>query len=105
MITRHRLTSKDLHEGRLVSWSKSEYVTAHPSNRVYFNANIFTESEGKVWYGDLDVTVSMSVLQSIANEGKETLYILRELDGRFGNETIDISVIKSKAVEIIKPEI
>ena len=71
---------------RMISGSKSGYRERNPGNEVYFNANIFTLEEGKVWYGDLDVTKDLSALEEIAKTIGKDLYILREMDGRFENE-------------------
>jgi len=74
------------HIGRMISGSKSGYRERNPNNEVYFNANIFTLEEGKVWYGDLDLTKDLSILETIAKSTGKDLYILREMDGRFENE-------------------
>jgi len=70
----------------------------HPENVVYFNANIFTLSEGKIWWGDLDLTAEGETLKSIASSMGEDLFILREMDGRFENESLPQGEIISKAV-------
>jgi hypothetical protein len=90
--------------GRLLNWSKSTYRFAYPDNVVYFNANIFTQ-QGKQWYGDLDLTLDESKLKLIAREIKENLYVLKEMDGRFGGELEPIEKIKGKAVKVISHEI
>lgn len=69
-----------------------------PENEVYFNANIFVLGEGKIWYGDLDVTKDMDRLENIAKELGKDLYILREMDGRFGNEELKDSEIITRAM-------
>ena len=50
-----------------------------------FNANLCID-EGKVWYGDIDVTKSKNDLQEIADKTGKKLYVLFEMDGRFDNE-------------------
>jgi hypothetical protein len=89
--------------GKMLSWSKSDYRTNHPNNEVFFNCNIFTEEDGKIWYGDVDYTKEYTILEKIATKLDRNLYILKELDGRFDNENLDISQIKKKALKIIKP--
>lgn len=84
--------------GRMISGSKSRYRERFPDNEVYFNANIFVLGEGKVWYGDLDVTKDREDLQKIASQLGKDLYILREMDGRFENESISDSKILTSAV-------
>jgi hypothetical protein len=82
--------------GKLISNSKSGYLENYPKNKVYFNANVFTEGE-KIWYGDLDVTLSIENLQGLSDDLNSNLYILREMDGRFGNEEnprLENSVLK-----------
>jgi hypothetical protein len=79
--------------GRMVSFSKSSYREKYPDNEVYFNANIFVLGEGKIWYGDVDVTKDMTSLQNIAREIGKDLYVLSEMDGRFENENLEDSEI------------
>lgn len=64
--------------------SKSGYRAAHPHCKFIPNANIFSESDGKVWWGDLDLHADKSTLEKIAKQLGYQLYILRESDGRFG---------------------
>lgn len=45
-----------LFSGRMISHSKSGYKEKFPYKEVYFNANIFVLGEGKIWYGDIDIT-------------------------------------------------
>ena len=87
--------------GRLISGSKSMYRTQYPDHIVVFNANIITEEFGKIWYGDLDITLDFDRLYDIAKSNNIKFYILRELDARFGNETQDISILKNNAIAII----
>ena len=89
--------------GRMISGSKSGYRSMYPDNEVYFNANIFTK-EGKVWFGDLDLTKEDAALQSIADESKKTLYVLSEMDGRFENENLPEKQIKKVAKRVYKPK-
>ena len=84
--------------GRMISGSKSQYRSLHPDNFICFNANIFTEEYGKVWYGDIDLTKDEDVLRKIANEAGVVIYLLRELSGRFGKEDDPINVWKPKAI-------
>jgi hypothetical protein len=83
--------------GRMVSHSKSGYMNKFPDNEVYFNANIFILGEGKIWYGDIDVTKEKEQLENVAREIGKDLYILTEMDGRFGNEELKDSEIITKA--------
>ena len=72
--------------GRLISGSKTLYRKRYPKNFVCFNANIFVEDLGKVWWGDIDITKEHKKLLEIAEKLNLDLYILYEMDGRFGNE-------------------
>lgn len=72
--------------GAIISGSKSGYVERNPDNLAVFNSNICTE-EGKIWWGDLDVTLSQSKLSDLAFEIEEDIYVLYEMDGRFENES------------------
>jgi hypothetical protein len=84
---------------RMISGSKSGYVNKHPKNQVVFNANVFS-AEGKIWYGDLDLTLDCDKLQDAANELDFDLYILREHDGRFDNEELVFEEVKKRAVKV-----
>ncbi len=89
-----------LYIGRMVSGSKSGYLLKYPKNKVIFNANVITTS-GKVWYGDLDVTVSEDVLKKISKEIGEPLFILYEMDARFGSEERDITELAKDAMFVV----
>lgn len=88
---------------RMISGSKSGYRNAHPDNLVCFNANIFVLGEGKVWFGDLDLTLDDEKLKEVAEESGNDLYVLREMDGRFGNENLpDDKIIELAVAKISK---
>jgi len=89
--------SEKLLRGRMISSSKSSYRDRFPDNEVYFNSNIFVLGEGKIWYGDIDVTIEKEQLENVAREIGKDLYILSEMDGRFGNEELKDSEIITKA--------
>lgn len=94
--------SHGLYMGRLVGQSKIGYMRSHPENEVVFNGNIIVESQGKIWFGDIDVTLESGKLQKIADTIMEDLYILRELDARFENEGKAFKFYKDKAINVIK---
>ncbi len=85
--------------GRMLSTSKSRYREAYPESEVYFNANIFTKNLGKIWWGDIDLTTEGEILQSIANQTGEDLFVLYEMDGRFENEDLPFEKFKDVAVK------
>lgn len=87
--------------GRMISYSKSGYRDKYPDHNVWFNANVFTLEDGKIWYGDLDLTLDESKLKEISNILGKKLYVLYEMDGRFENEEPSKEWIKEKAVMII----
>jgi len=87
--------------GRMISHSKSFYKDIFPNNNVYFNANIFTLEDGKIWYGDLDLTLDLKELKNIATKLNKKLYILSEMDGRFENKNPTIDNIIKNAVMVI----
>lgn len=97
------LSNQGFIPGRMISWSKSAYREKNPDNEVYFNANIFVIGDGKVWYGDIDLNKDEKVLQSIAKSTQTSLYILKEFDGRFGNENLTDSQIVSKSIKAYHP--
>jgi hypothetical protein len=89
--------------GRMISGSKTAYRNKYPENEVYFNCNIFVLGEGKIWYGDLDLTKDEPILRKLAKSMNQSLYILMEYDGRFENENLEDFDIVSKAVKIYHP--
>lgn len=89
--------------GRMISGSKSLYRQTYPKHNVCFNANVVAKSYGKVWYGDLDLTLDREKLQEVANVLNDTLYVLYEMDGRFENENQSMKFYESKALDIIIP--
>lgn len=97
------ITSRLGFQGRMISGSKSGYRDMYPDREPIFNANIIT-SEGKVWHGDLDLVSDKDTLQSIANSIEENVYVLREMDARFGTEEDAIETMMSRAVNTINPE-
>ena len=72
--------------GRMISASKSMYFTSHPDNIVVFNANICTD-DGKIWYGDINLTTEGKHIAELAKHIGETIYVFREMDCQFDNET------------------
>ncbi len=89
--------------GKMIGGSKTRYREANPGNEVFFNANIFTVEDGKIWYGDIDYTKDQETLEKIATKLERNIYILRELDGRFENEKLEANQIKKKAIKLIQP--
>jgi len=89
---------RGLISGRMLSSSKSAYREKYPENEVYFNANIFVLGEGKIWFGDIDITRDRQILEEISVSIGKRLFILKELDGRFENDTLSDSDIISKAI-------
>jgi hypothetical protein len=71
--------------GTMISGSKTGYSLAHPKNLAIFNANICTE-EKKIWYGDIDLTLSKDKLVEIAKNTDTDLYVFYEHDARFDKE-------------------
>jgi hypothetical protein len=92
-----------LPKARLIGHSKSQYREDHPDNDVMFNANIFVLGDGKVWYGDLDLTLDDNALKRVASELGKDLFILSEYAGRFENEKLsDPEIIKNSKYKISK---
>ena len=81
--------------GGIIGGSKSGYRREHPDNDPVFNSNIVVETKDpilqknkyeKIWYGDIDLTLSKDKLEDLAKELGRTIYVLSEHDGRFENE-------------------
>ena len=81
--------------GRMISGAK----VAPKGHVCVWNGNVIVEGK-KVWYGDIDLTKDAKRLQLAANELKQPLYILREMDARFDQER---NPDLSKAVATINP--
>ena len=86
------------HDGRMLGGSKVDYHGEHPDDLIVFNANVLMPGYGKVWYGDLNLTEDYLVLKDIAKSLNSTLYVLWEMDGRFGEENKPIDELIKKAV-------
>jgi len=86
------------YDGRMIGGSKSFYKQDHPDDLIVFNANVLMSGYGKVWYGDLNLTKDYLVLKEIAQTLNATLYILWEMDGRFGEEKKSMNELVKKAV-------
>ena len=81
----HEICRRVGYFGNLLSMSKSGYRDRNPDHLVIFNANIITEHE-KIWYGDIDISISGETLLSLANAFGVDIYVLYEIDARFDNE-------------------
>ena len=84
--------------GRMIGGSKTGYSIQRPNNLILFNANVLMPDYGKVWYGDLNLTEDYLVLKEIAQNLNTELYVLRESDGRFGEEDKSLDELINKAV-------
>ncbi len=71
--------------GKMIGASKSGYREMYPDHIVVFNSNIFM-GKSKLWFGDIDITDSIDSLKELASSVGDKIYILFEMDGRFGNE-------------------
>jgi len=89
--------------GRLLCISKSYYRDLYTNREPIFNSNIFT-SQGKIWFGDIDLVLDKNSLQKLANDIQENIYILNEMDGRFGAEDRSLKSIIKDAKATISPE-
>ena len=98
-------------EGKLLSGSKTAYLDKHPQNAAVFNANVFSLS-GKLWYGDLDLSLSQDVakLKALAQKLGTVIYVVPEHLGRFNKtnltegEILQASVWSSDRDETITRE-
>ena len=84
-------------DGRMIGGSKTGYCTEYPDDLIVFNANVLIPNYGKVWYGDLNLTQDYILLKSIADSLDTTLYVLWEMDGRFGEEKKPIDELIKKS--------
>ena len=86
------------HDARMIGGSKSVYRQEYLDDLIVFNANVLMPNYGKVWYGDLNLTRDYIVLKSIADTLDTKLYVLWEMDARFGEETKPLNELLDKAV-------
>lgn len=71
--------------GRMISHSKSGFRERNPTHAAVFNANVCLEA-GKIWWGDLDLTLDEPKVAALAERIDETVYVLYESDGLFKRE-------------------
>lgn len=90
--------------GAMISESKSGYRDRHPDNVVVFNANLASKSYGKIWYGDIDITISKDKLFLAREAVGEDLYVLYEDDLRFDNEDKKLNEVLKYASAFYKVE-
>lgn len=65
-------------EGRIITSSKGRYLFNFPSHVVIFNANVHTEEDGKIWHGDLDLTIDYPDLVRLSKKLNKKIYVLDE---------------------------
>jgi hypothetical protein len=70
----------------MLSHSKSVYLYDNPTHVVVFNANLCTKEDGKIWYGDIDLTLQHKSLRKLAEVLGKTVYVLPEHSARFDKE-------------------
>ncbi|HWA84998.1 MAG TPA: hypothetical protein VG710_02150 [Opitutus sp.] len=78
--------------------SKSRYRERHRRAIFLPNANVFSLRRRKLWWGDLDLRVDRRALEAAARRLRERLYVLSEMDGRFGRAELPVSEIKLRAI-------
>ena len=95
--TQQHFESHGFNTARMIGGSKSIYRKEHSKDLVIFNANVFMKDMGKVWYGDLNLTQDYIILKSIADSLDTKLYVLWEMDARFGKEKKPIDELIKKS--------
>ena len=88
----------EFYDARMIGGSKMFYREEHPDDLIVFNANVLMPGYGKVWYGDLNLTEDYKTLKKIAESLNTDLYVLWEMDGRFGEENKPFDELIDKAV-------
>lgn len=92
------LKENGLNLGRMISFSKGDYVQKNPHSVVAFNGNIISLTHGKVWWGDIDLTLDGYKIKTISENIGETLYVLKESDCFYVNENTDYYQLVNKAI-------
>ncbi len=86
------LEDQGLEQGRMISASKGYYDEQHPDHEVFFNACVFIREPlsvsmrkgtlrriyRQVWWGDIDLTLSLDAVGKAADVLGRTLWITRE---------------------------
>ena len=74
--------------GIMISGSKSGYCNRNPKNLAVFNSNLIVmeSTPTKIWYGDIDLTLSLDKLKALAEAIGQEIRVLREMDARFEHE-------------------
>jgi hypothetical protein len=87
MLSEARGAARELlgYPDRMISSSKTGYRDAHPDHAAIFNANVCL-LDGKIWHGDLDLTLDEPRLLALAERLGRGLFVLYESDGRFEHE-------------------
>jgi hypothetical protein len=88
------MREQSLFMGRMISGGKQ----SPKGCRCVWNANLVSPTQGKVWYGDLNLTREGDKLKMVSIAAGETLYVLREMDCRFEHENDPIEVLIENAV-------
>ena len=88
----------EFYDARMIGGAKWEYTEQHPDDLIVFNANVLMPGYGKVWYGDLNLTEDYKTLKKIAESLNTDLYVLWEMDARFGEEMKPLNELLDKAV-------
>mgnify|MGYP001319323051 FL=1 len=88
----------EFYDARMIGGSKMFYREEHPDDLIVFNANVLMPGYGKVWYGDLNLTEDYKTLKKIAESLNTDLYVLWEMDARFGEEMKPLNELLDKAV-------
>ena len=86
------------YDARMLGAHKIDYRMANEGDLIVFNANVLMSGYGKIWYGDLNLTLEWIILKSIAQSLNTTLHILWEMDARFGEEGKPFKELIEKAV-------
>jgi hypothetical protein len=88
----------EFYDARMIGGAKWEYTEQHPDDLIVFNANVLMPGYGKVWYGDLNLSEDYKTLKKIAESLNTDLYVLWEMDARFGEEMKPLNELLDKAV-------
>jgi|GEM_PF-1258954 len=87
----------DWYDGRMLG-SKLDYSNNHVDDLVVYNANVLMPNVGKVFYGDINLSEDYLILKEVAQTLNTTLYVLWEMDARFGNENKPLNDLLVKAI-------
>lgn len=84
--------------GRMIFGSEVDYKNQNPEHLVVSDATVVSLKRGKIWLGDLDVTIDEEKLIAVSRELGEHLYIIKEPRESFNSGTASADQLIKRAI-------